>query len=736
MGIQTSLDGVRDADRIVEAMRLADELAFEASREPGLRTLRILSGALEGDDDVTAIAAVHAFGQIHDDDADRVLTTLLSEERAFLREHAAWVLGAHLPHFDVVGRLIGLVLDGGFGGMIAQRTLEQWAQTAPEHVAIGLEGALLGVDDPDARYRLVETLGLVRGAGPSRRLHAAAGDEGEHLLVRSAAVAALGQRRGDSAAAEKLDELARIDGPLRDIARLGLIDLAGGSVGRSAGGDGLTVAQLFLHADIDAGLTAAGSGDNGGVATLLVRLGDALVRDGRRAEGAGAEVGAAGASVDVKRVVTLSRGSIGDAIDSVVDVAGRPAGHLYGRIPLLTPPVSSAAAWPQRVAARRGIRRVLRAAGSVDVLHLRMAEVGSLAASDVARELDIPVVFTVAPDPHAVIQSMDSAGTLTRQNFGAADEREHFWFRARLVQRLASNAHHTVLFPRPQLRRDMRALVGIDIDSHPERHTVVPEGIDLDVVDAALADASAHAEGAVPGAELQALRQLVGALPEHRRGLPLVVSVGRFHQVKGMAAIVAAWQNSSAAERANLLLVGGDLRNPSAAEQQQLDAIEAVVPEGLRAERGLILSGHQPNDTAARWMAAARTGLPGLTAPNGVYVCGSLKEEFGIALLEAMATGLFVVAPDGGGPATYVEHGRTGLLTQTWDGAALTAAIESALDSAEAPAADGAATVARAARAREVVEASFTIQAMARSLESVYAGVHRESAATDRAVTA
>ncbi|WP_286329618.1 glycosyltransferase [Agromyces marinus] len=30
-----------------------------------------------------------------------------------------------------------------------------------------------------------------------------------------------------------------------------------------------------------------------------------------------------------------------------------------------------------------------------------------------------------------------------------------------------------------------------------------------------------------------------------------------------------------------------------------------------------------------------------------MYACASLKEEFGLALLEAMATGLFVVAPDG-----------------------------------------------------------------------------------------
>ena len=47
--------------------------------------------------------------------------------------------------------------------------------------------------------------------------------------------------------------------------------------GGSPRATGSSVAQLFLHADVDAGLTAAGAGDNGGIATLLVRLGDALV---------------------------------------------------------------------------------------------------------------------------------------------------------------------------------------------------------------------------------------------------------------------------------------------------------------------------------------------------------------------------------------------------------------------------------------------------------------------------
>ncbi len=689
-------------------MRLAEELAFEASREPGLRTLRVLTAAVGDDDDLAAIAATHALGQIVDDDATRVLTGLLFDDRAFLREHAAWVLGSRIPHFEAVGGLIGMVNSGGFGGMIAQRSLEQWAVVTPDHIAIGLEGALLGVEQPDARYRLIETLGLIPGGGPTRRLLQSARDQGEPRLARTAAIAALGQRRGDSRAAEILDDLTgSSDASLADEARLAVIDLAGGAVRTRTASGRLTVAQLFLHADVDAELSAAGSGDNGGVATLLVRLGDALV-NGSEAPGIG-------------RVITLSRGSVGSAIDSVADIAAHSEGHRYGRIPLLTPVVSSSVAWPQRVAARRGIRRILRAAGDVDLLHLRMAEVGSLAASDVARELDIPVVFTVAPDPHAVIQSMDSAGALTRTTFGAADEREHFWFRARLVQRLASNANHTVLFPRPELRRDMRMLVGIDIDSHPERHTIVPEGIDLRVVDRAVQEAECHVAGSEPGAELQQLHDLLETIPESRRGLPLLVSVGRFHRVKGMAAIVRAWQGSSAAERANLLLIGGNLTSPSADEREQLDAIEAIIPRAARAERGLLLPGHRPNDTVARWVAAARTGLPGGNAAGGVYVCGSLKEEFGIALLEAMATGLFVVAPDGGGPATYVEDGVTGILTRTWDEPALIDAIDRALGIASAET-----TSHRADRSRAVVEKSFTIQAMAASLGAVYEGV-RES---------
>jgi glycosyltransferase involved in cell wall biosynthesis len=350
--------------------------------------------------------------------------------------------------------------------------------------------------------------------------------------------------------------------------------------------------------------------------------------------------------------------------------------------------------------------------------------VGSLAAADVARELDIPVVFTVAPDPHAVIQSLDLSGRLTRANFGETDLREHFWFRTRLVQQLAANAAHTVLFPRQELARDMRELVGIDISAHPERHTVVPEGIDLGTVDRATAEAADAAAGRRLTAPLRELQSLLATLPAERRELPLLVSVGRFHRVKGMATIVDAWAGSELAERANLLLIGGDLTHPSADEVEQLALMDAVVPPAERTQRGLLLPGHQPNDTVARWVAAARFGLPGFAAPRGVYVCGSLKEEFGIALLEAMAAGLLVVAPDGGGPATYVERGVTGFLAPTWDVTLLGSAMVHALDAAAAETGTG-----RPTRSRLTVERSFTIQAMARALGNLYTHVRAEEVA-------
>jgi glycosyltransferase involved in cell wall biosynthesis len=694
--LRHTLAEVQQAPFVVDVLRSGDRLAAAAAAESGAEPVRLLAAVVDEDDELTAVAAVHALARVFDDGADAVLSELLSHPRPFLREHASWALEARLPRLDAIGRLVGVVVSGGFSGVLAQRTLARWAASAPGQVALAIEGAVAGAVDPAVRSRLVETLGLVPGPVAGRALLQLAVDPGEHPTARLAAVAALGDRPADTAAVAVVRDLGTAEGDLGTVARLAAIDLGIDDAGRGEVGPGLTVAQLFLHADIDRDLSRAGAGDNGGVATLLVRLGDALAT-----------------GPDVGRVLTLSRGTAGAALDALTPAEG----HLLTPVPLLTEAASAAQAWPSRVAAERGIRRVLRT-HRADVLHLRMAEVGSLAAAEVARELRIPVVFTLAPDPHAVIHALDMTGGLHRGNFGTEDEREHYWFRARLVQRLAADSAHIVLFPRPELQHDMRELLGLDVAAQPGRFTVVPEGVDLRVSAAAAAELE---RPGTPGPALAELDALVAALPEHRRRLPLVISVGRLHRVKGMATLVEAWAgDADLSERCNLLIVGGDLADPSPDEREQLDLIAEVLTRFPAAAAGLLMPGHRPNDVVAVWLAAARTGRAGGIGPDGVYVCSSLKEEFGLALLEALASGLVVVGPAAGGPATYIDDGVTGVLVDTRRPDEVAGAMRAAFDLATAPGQDE-----RMDRALERVSADFTVQAMADRLSGIYAGAAR-----------
>ncbi|MBB4693504.1 glycosyltransferase [Paractinoplanes abujensis] len=681
---------------MLDVLRDDHGLAHEAARATAPSVMTVLAAAVDGDDDLAAVAAVHGIGAVVDDEADAVLSRLLSHPRTFLREHAAWVLQSRLPRLDAIDRLIRVVAAGGFSGMLAQRTLESWGGSAGAHIAAALLQALAVTRDPQTRGRLVETLGLVFAEQAEEAVRLIALDPDESMTARIRAVAALGDRPGNPESVRVIESLRVADGELGAVVRLAAVDLGllAGSV-PAGGTTGLRIAQIFLHADIDSRMSRAGAGDNGGIATLLVRLGDKLA-----------------AQPGIERVLTISRGPHDRALEALT----RDEKHVLGAVPMPGPAVTAAGAWPARVAVRRGIRRLLRA-HRIDAVHLRMAEVGSLAAAEVAAEMNIPVVFTLAPDPHATIDALERTGGLRRDNFGLVDEREHFWFRARLVQRLAAKADHVVLFPRPDLARDLERLMGIDIADGSGRYSVVAEGIDLDVSRAAAADLADRADSPA----LDELDALVGALPPHRHGLPLAISVGRLHRVKGMATLVRAWARDPALrEQCNLMIVGGDLVDPSPDEREQLELIAEVLREYPEASAGLVMPGHRPNDVVARWLAAVHAGRASLIARGGVYVCASLKEEFGLALLEALAAGLVVVGPDAGGPATYIEHGVTGILAPAGDPATLTEAVLAALDLARRPAAS------RVERARARISDGLTIDSMAGNLAAVYASVTAE----------
>jgi glycosyltransferase involved in cell wall biosynthesis len=711
-----ALDGVRNAPSLLDGMRsiedLSDAAAGSADTADSAETVRVLlSAILDPTDQLAAIGAVLALGGVRHERSASALATVVREGPSYLRDHAIWALGGCEMMPKALPLLVGAVIAGDFRGMLAQRTLEAWALRHPDDVRVAVARGLATTTLTAARARLVETLGLVPGDATQALLRAVAVGDLEDLTTRATAVAALGDPPPTRERREKgftppatttsvLIMLASQPGALAPVAQLALDDLRSLAEPRSTtrvDGD-RTVAQLFLHADIDGALTHAGRGDTGGIATLLVHLGDALLR----------------AEPPVCRVLTLSRGRSAAALTALADVA-KP-GHHYLSVPLWRPSPQAGRAWPLWVAARRGIRRVLRVAGQVDALHLRMADVGSLAAASAAHELGVPLVLTLAPDPHALVATREQAGELTRANVGEAYELEHHVFRDSLLRQLARRADHVVVFPRPDLERDLRELLGIDVEEEGLHLSVVPEGINLPAVDAALEHATGDEGAGEPTPALADLDALLDTLPAERRGLPLAISVGRLHPVKGMATLVAAWASRpDLSSRCNLLLVGGDLEEPNDDERGQLELIEEVIPNDSAAAAGLLLAGHRPNGTVTAWLAAARHGRGEAAAPHGVYVSASLKEEFGIAILEAMAAGLVVVAPGNGGPATYVTSGESGVLADTASPEALAAAVVAALDLAAAPEADS-----TAERTMATVRDRFGVDSMAASLAGVY----------------
>lgn len=56
-----------------------------------------------------------------------------------------------------------------------------------------------------------------------------------------------------------------------------------------------------------------------------------------------------------------------------------------------------------------------------------------------------------------------------------------------------------------------------------------------------------------------------------------------------------------------------------------------------------------------------------------IYLCSSLKEEFGLAILEAMSQGFLTLGPVNGGVKSYMENGVNGFLidTSSWQTMAL-----------------------------------------------------------------
>jgi sugar transferase (PEP-CTERM/EpsH1 system associated) len=146
--------------------------------------------------------------------------------------------------------------------------------------------------------------------------------------------------------------------------------------------------------------------------------------------------------------------------------------------------------------------------------------------------------------------------------------------------------------------------------------------------------------------------------------------------------------------------------------QAMADARLVLVGDGaLRAEVQALLDTAGQQDRA--WLPGERSDVPDLLRRFGLFVLPSRSEGISNGILEAMASGLPVLATAVGGNAELVEAGRTGLIVPPADVGAMTAALlELARDRRRA------ADLGHAGRAE--VERRFGIAAMVEAYAALY----------------
>jgi glycosyltransferase involved in cell wall biosynthesis len=329
-------------------------------------------------------------------------------------------------------------------------------------------------------------------------------------------------------------------------------------------------------------------------------------------------------------------------------------------------------------------------AGGADVLHLHHLTPLHEAATRVAP--GVPVIGHLHGTELLMLERIAAGAPATWAHAEAWAERMRRW---------AARCARLLLLSASQMARAER-LLGID----PARCVVAPNGFDPQRFAPRPIDRAAHwrehlvthPRGWRPGGGEGSLAYTEAAIAPLARA-PVLLTVGRFTEVKRMGLLVRAFARArrDGAGEAALAILGG---YPGEWEgEHPQEAVEAA------GAREVFLTGWHDHDA-----------LPAFFAASDVVVLASVREQFGLVLVEGMACGLPAIAVDRFGPADIVEAGETGWLVEPDDEAGLAAALAEAIDRPEE-------RVRRGARARERALARYSWPALAGRLADVYRAV-------------
>ena len=403
---------------------------------------------------------------------------------------------------------------------------------------------------------------------------------------------------------------------------------------------GIVVIQTMFYGDPE----FSGKGQSGGLGTLLKTLGNQLSRHEQ-----------------ISQVITLTIHQ--NWSERQPFISRYNSGHLLVRLPIYLNSEDAHAFVKRELAIKRAVARFLSLRQiQPDLIHVRFLDNASKAMAALSKELNAKLVFTLTPDPHR--NMTDANGDI-------------LCFR---VDETLEKLNKITIGDELLAMTD--GIVGIGGDSvREELELYFPQ---LKQADDSI-DVCMIGEGIDTSIDTQQF-DLWQFLEEHTMGylidvshrdLPIMLNIGRLNAQKGQHHLLKAWGDSRLWQDYNLVIIGGSKQgeHPDEAEikayfQSYMDSRPELAGRFAHVEA-------LPN---ASIRSVERNIMEYATAqmPN-VYVCSSIKEEFGISILEAMSEGFLIFAPVKGGVKTYLLDGQNGFLIDTTDAASIAQGIEAVL---------------------------------------------------------
>lgn len=400
---------------------------------------------------------------------------------------------------------------------------------------------------------------------------------------------------------------------------------------------GLLIVQFLFYGDPD----HSGSGASGGLGTIVRDLGTAL-----------SELpGIAG-------VITVTIYDTAEAKYPYEPVGFAGEKHAILRMPLYLGNAGSERFIQLRGEIQKEVGRIT--SGLIEygpdvspLYHVRYLDSAALSCCKAAKQAGIPAVMTLTPDPHRAIDRRHD-----QRHHKPAEEILNNFERIVTGDTLIELADGIIGIGRRSITTSLLPYFPQLADMQEKQLAGIDEGIMIGCGYPPVDIRKVLTNGESP---LQ--------IDNSSADRPLIVNIGRLHPGKGQISLLRAWSEHGLWHHYNLLVIGGDFIHPNEYERETIDFFIDYVTENPQVCGKVALHPALPN-SAVRSLHSLLAQREIVHLPD-IYVCSSLKEEFGLSIIEAMSAGMIVLAPLSGGAVEYIRHGINGFLIDTGSADAL-----------------------------------------------------------------